>query len=105
MSDQLTPEFIADNLEILIADFDHIGGFTVDEITDFILSTWVLLDVIDTGAFDEDDNLQPDTYLYQLNERLISHIHNKDFAGFCGLLKDELLIGEKYEVLSFMKSL
>jgi len=105
MDDQLSPKFVADNLEILITDFAHIGEFSVDEITEYILSAWVLLDVIDTGSFDADDNLLKDTYLYNLNERLISHIQNKDIDGFCKLIKDELLLSEMYEVLGFMKSL
>jgi hypothetical protein len=102
MEEALTPAFIAENLEELILDFEYVDTTDIDDLSDFLLSIWVLLGVDDQTEIDSDDNLVEGSSLFILNDQIFDTLIKNDKEAFMDIIKTQLLIAEKYEVLALM---
>jgi len=105
MEEVLTHEFIAANLEEMIVDFDYVDIEDIGELTEFLLAIWVLLGIDDSGDIDEDANLIPGSVLFCLNDDIYDALVSDDKLKFVEIIRHQLIISEKYEVLSLMPSL
>jgi hypothetical protein len=102
MEEALTPAFIAENLEELILDFEYVDTTDIDDLSDFLLSIWVLLGVDDQTEIDSDDNLVEGSSLFILNDQIFDTLIKNNKEAFMDIIKTQLLIAEKYEVLALM---
>lgn len=104
MENVLTHEFIAENLEGIIEDFEYVDIEDVDDLTEYILSIWVLLEVDDLAQIDDNENLIEGTPLYNLNDAICDSLIQDNKERFVAIIKEQLLIAEKYEILALMSN-
>ncbi len=102
MDNVLTPEFIAENLQEIIEDFDYVDTEDIDDTTEYILTLWVLLEVDEQAEMDDDDTLIEGSMLYKLNDAIYESLINDDKPRLISIIKEQLLKDEKYEVLALM---
>lgn len=105
MDDIFTDDFIAncliDNIEKLMC----CDNLELIEIGHIIMEISILLDIISDDDLTEDNLLKEHCRCAIFTDNVAITLKNSDRKGLLQLIKDELIIAEKYEILGKMKIL
>lgn len=105
MDDIFTDDFIANSLIENIDKLMNCEYLELIEIGHIIMEISILLDIVSDEDLTDDNHLKEHCRCAIFTDRVAKTLKNSDRKGLLQIIKDELLIMEKYEILGKMKIL